>query len=107
MSPMWLSPMSASSGGRVLTPIGMKLSSVCDTPPCQEKNQLLPSVVTPCERMSASWYLKVSVPTRFQVVVHAAFAAGAASASIVAAMSSDLRIRWENGWDRSDLAAPA
>src|SRR5436190_5257951 len=115
MSPMWLSPRwlapsapndgaTASSGGSVFTPIGVKSSSVWDTPPCHEKNQLEPSVVTPCERMSASCALKVSVPTSFQQLL-AALAGAAYTSATRSARRAVLRIQPGNGFDPGDLAA--
>src|SRR3954454_24760025 len=93
-----------SSGGSVFTPIGVKSSSVCDRPPCQEKYQLRPSVVTPCERISASWYRKVSVPTSLKQL-GAAVAGTAEARQARSARRAALRIHTGNAGGHCDLAA--
>src|SRR3954454_8522057 len=77
-------------------------------PPCHEKNQLLPSVVTPCERMSVSCQRTSSAPTCFQAVVQAAPASAVGTTSASAAsrpINSPRGIQQENAATPPDLAS--
>src|SRR4051794_12677391 len=103
VAPTWFLPsgdsdgVSSICGGRVATATGVKSSSVRDSPPCHEKYQPCPSVVTPCERMSVSCQRNVSEPTCFQVVQTApASPTGTTNANRVSKAMSDRRDIHEN-----------
>src|SRR4051795_7316841 len=94
MSPMWLPPTwlvpsaltcgcTAMSAGQVGPAWGGEGSSVFSRPPCQEKNQPCPSVVAPCDRVSALAPRNSSVLTWVQVVLQVVGFFGAAAFALV------------------------
>src|SRR3954454_21251377 len=70
------------SAGQVPAACVRNALSVLSRPPCQEKNQLWPSVVAPCDRVRAAAPRNSSLLTSFQVGWHAGGLGGGAAVAV-------------------------